>query len=59
LPRARRLLNDVNVDDYLEQAESYGGSWVKSAKYFYDVPSVLRRIQELKSAGFEEFLQRK
>ena len=56
---ARRLLNDVNVDDYLKQAESYGGSWVKSAKYFYDVPSALRRVQELKTAGFEGFLTSK
>jgi hypothetical protein len=54
---ARRLLNDVNIDDYLKQADSYGGSWVKSATYFYDVPSVLRRVQELKSAGFEDFLR--
>jgi hypothetical protein len=56
---ARRLLNDVNVDDYLEQADSYGGAWVKSAIYFYDVPSVLRRVQELKGAGFEDFLRSK
>jgi hypothetical protein len=54
---ARRLVNDVNVDDYLKQADSYGGYWVKSAIYFYDVPSVLRRIQELKSAGFDDFLK--
>lgn len=56
---ARRLLNDVNVDDYLKQAETYGGPWVKSARYFYDTPSVLRRIQELKSAGFADFLRPK
>lgn len=54
---ARRLLNDVNVDDYLKQADSYGGAWVKSAIYFYDVPSALRRVQELRSAGFEAFLR--
>jgi Zn-dependent protease with chaperone function len=56
---ARRLLNDVNVDDYLKQADGYGGAWVKSALYFYDVPSVLRRVQELKSAGFDVFLKSK
>lgn len=56
---ARRLLNDVNVEDYLKQADSYGGAWVKSAIYFYDMPSVLRRIQELKNAGFEGFLRPK
>jgi hypothetical protein len=54
---ARRFLYDVNVDDYLKQADSYGGAWVKSARYFYDTPSVLRRIQELKSASFEDFLR--
>jgi Zn-dependent protease with chaperone function len=56
---ARRLLNDVNVDDYLRQADSYGGAWVKSSIYFYDVPPVLRRVQELKSAGFEGLLRSK
>ena len=54
---ARRLLNDVNVDDYLNQAESYGGTSVKSAIYFYTEPSVLRRVQELESAGFKDFLR--
>lgn len=56
---ARRLLNDLNIDDYLKQADSYDGPWVKSAKYFYDTPSVLRRIQELRSAGFDDFLKPK
>jgi hypothetical protein len=56
---ARRLLNCVNVEAYLKQADGYGGAWVKSAIYFYDVPSALRRVQELKSAGFEDFLRSK
>jgi hypothetical protein len=56
---ARRLLDDVNVDDFLKQADSYRGIWVKSTTYFYDVPPVLRRVQELKSAGFEDFLRSK
>jgi hypothetical protein len=54
---ARRLLDDVNVEEYVKQADSYGGAWVKSAVFFYSTPSVLRRVQELKSAGFEGFLR--
>jgi len=52
----RRLLDGVNVQEFLEQARTYEGKWVSATRFDDRTPPVLRRIQELQQTGFESFL---
>jgi hypothetical protein len=49
----RRLMNSVNVDDYLDQATRYRGLWADITMLTEPRPPVLQRLRELQRAGFE------
>jgi uncharacterized membrane protein YoaK (UPF0700 family) len=49
----RRLMNDMNIKDYLNQANQYGGFWAELTILTQRKPSVLHRLRELQSAGFD------
>lgn len=48
----RRLMDDVNIEEYLEQARKYGGVWSGVNTFVEPVPQVLVRMQQLRAAGF-------
>jgi Zn-dependent protease with chaperone function len=48
----RRLMNQVNVEDYLAQERRYGGFWSGVNIFFEDRPQVLTRIKRLHEAGY-------
>jgi hypothetical protein len=52
----RRLLDGVNVAEFLAQARDYEGRWVSATRFDDRTPPVLRRIQELERTGFASFL---
>lgn len=49
----RRMMNYVNIEDYLEQSRHYGGVWSVLNTFAEPVPQVLIRIQQLRAAGFK------
>jgi hypothetical protein len=48
----RRLMDDVDIPDYLAQASSYGGFWSGINAFFEPKPQVFNRLKELKAAGY-------
>jgi len=47
----RRLLPDVNLEDYIKQAEQRWGLWTRVAGAVAEKPPVLRRLKTLYQAG--------
>lgn len=48
----RRLMDHVDIDDYLAQARRYGGLWSNVNIFFEPKPQVLTRMKQLRSAGY-------
>jgi hypothetical protein len=48
----RRLMNSVNVEDYLHQAGRWRGLWADITMLTEPRPPVLQRLRELQRAGF-------
>lgn len=48
----RRLMDSVNIDDYLEQVNQYEGTWSRVALFTRRMPPVFLRLRELKRAGY-------
>ena len=48
----RRLMNEVDIPDYLAQARSYGGFWAGINAFFEPKPQVFNRLIQLKAAGY-------
>jgi hypothetical protein len=48
----RRLMDRVNVEDYLAESRSYGGFWSFLNSFFEAKPQVLTRINRLREAGY-------
>jgi len=49
----RRLMDQVNIEEYLLQARRYGGLWATLDVFFEAKPQVLSRLQQLRAAGFK------
>jgi hypothetical protein len=49
----RRLMDQVNIEEYLLQARRYGGIWAALDVFFEAKPQVLSRLQQLRAAGFK------
>jgi hypothetical protein len=48
----RRLMDNVNVEDYLAQSRSYGGIWSFVNTFFEPKPQVFTRLHRLRAAGY-------
>jgi Zn-dependent protease with chaperone function len=48
----RRLMNQVNIEDYLLQSRRYGGLWSNINVFFEPKPQVLVRMNQLRAAGY-------
>jgi hypothetical protein len=48
----RRLMDDVDIQDYLEQALKYRGFWAGINAFFEPKPQVFSRLNQLKAAGY-------
>jgi hypothetical protein len=48
----RRLMDRVNVEDYLAQSRRYGGIWSNVDTFVEPRPQVLSRLKHLRAAGF-------
>jgi hypothetical protein len=48
----RRLMDEVNIEDYLSQERSYGGFWSALDVFFEATPQVFTRIRRLGNAGY-------
>ncbi len=48
----RRLMDQVNVEEYLQQSRTYGGLWSNINTFFEPNPQVLLRINQLRRAGY-------
>ena len=48
----RRLMNEVDIPDYLAQAFRYRGFWAGINTFFAPKPQVFNRINQLKAAGY-------
>jgi hypothetical protein len=48
----RRLMDDVDIPDYLAQARGYGGFWAGANAFFEPKPQVFNRLNQLKAAGY-------
>jgi len=48
----RRLMDDVNVEDYLEQMRRYGNIWAGIDTFVEPTPQLFIRLQQLRAAGF-------
>jgi hypothetical protein len=48
----RRLMDRVNVEDYLAESRRYGGFWSFLNSFFEAKPQVLTRINRLREAGY-------
>ncbi len=48
----RRLMDEVNVEDYLEQERNYGGFWSFMNVFFESQPQVFTRLRHLHDAGY-------
>ncbi|HTA38680.1 MAG TPA: M48 family metallopeptidase [Candidatus Acidoferrales bacterium] len=49
----RRLMDNVDIPDYLEQAFKYRGFWANINAFFEPKPQVFNRINQLKAAGYK------
>jgi hypothetical protein len=49
----RRLMNQVNIEEYLLQSRRYGGIWATLDVFFEPKPQVLSRLNQLRAAGFK------
>jgi hypothetical protein len=49
----RRLMDQVNIEEYLLQSRRYGGIWATLDVFFEAKPQVLSRIKQLRAAGFK------
>ena len=49
----RRLMDQVNIEEYLLQARRYGGIWATLDVFAEPKPQVLSRLQQLRAAGFK------
>jgi hypothetical protein len=49
----RRLMDQVNLDEYFLQARRYGGLWATLDVFFEAKPQVLSRLNQLRAAGFK------
>ncbi|MFZ0575067.1 MAG: hypothetical protein WA428_11850 [Candidatus Cybelea sp.] len=49
----RRLMDQVNIEEYLLQARRYGGIWATLDVFFEAKPQVLSRLKQLRAAGFK------
>lgn len=47
-----RLMGQVNIEEYLEQARRYGGFWARINNVVETEPEVLARLRQLHLAGF-------
>jgi hypothetical protein len=48
----RRLMDDVDIQDYLAQALKYRGFWAGINAFFEPKPQVFSRLNQLKAAGY-------
>lgn len=48
----RRLMNEVNIEEYLAQARAYGGFWSAFDVFFEAKPQVFTRLLRLREAGY-------
>ncbi|MBV8222392.1 MAG: hypothetical protein JO293_03460, partial [Candidatus Eremiobacteraeota bacterium] len=48
----RRLMDDVNIEAYLEEMRRYGSIWSFVNTFVEPRPQVLLRMQQLRAAGF-------
>ncbi|HVN70352.1 MAG TPA: hypothetical protein VMU38_11975 [Candidatus Binatia bacterium] len=48
----RRLMDGVNVEDYLAQERTYGGFWPALNAVFEPTPQVFTRLRKLRDAGY-------
>jgi hypothetical protein len=48
----RRLMDEVNVEDYFAQMRTYGGFWPALNVFFEARPQVLTRLRKLREAGY-------
>jgi hypothetical protein len=48
----RRMMDYVDLPDFLDQMRSYGGFWSFFNIFFAERPQVLLRVKELRDAGF-------
>jgi hypothetical protein len=48
----RRLMDHVDIPDYLAQASAYRGFWANINAFFEPKPQVFSRLQQLKTAGY-------
>jgi hypothetical protein len=49
----RRLMDRVDIEEYLMQARSYGGFWSNLNVFFEPRPQALARINQLRAAGYK------
>jgi hypothetical protein len=49
----RRLMDHVNIEDYIQQALRYGGFWPSLNAFFEPKPQVFSRILQLRAAGYK------
>lgn len=47
-----RLMDQVNIEEYLQQAVRYGGFWSHLNTFVEGKPEVMARIRQLRAAGF-------
>jgi hypothetical protein len=48
----RRLMDHVDIEDYLLQSRKYGGLWSNVNVFFEPKPQVLLRLNQLRAAGY-------
>ena len=48
----RRLMDNVNIEEYLEQCRRYGGIWSTLSFFFEEKPQLLSRLNQLRAAGY-------
>ena len=48
----RRLMEQVDIEEYLKQSRQYGGLWSNLNIFFDGKPAVYSRINQLRKAGF-------
>jgi hypothetical protein len=49
----RRLMDEVDLEDYFLQSRKYGGFWSNLNIFFEPKPQVLTRIHQLRAAGYK------
>ena len=48
----RRLMNRVDIEEYLAQMRAYGGVWLGVNVFFEERPQVFSRLRRLRAAGY-------